>query len=53
MRWSVEMVIDLLGSGISNEEIIQDHPEQKKMIFQLFLKFAKMYLSGQTNQNVA
>lgn len=33
MRWSVEMVIDLLGSGISNEEIIQDHPEQKKMIF--------------------
>lgn len=53
MRWSVEMVIDLLGSGISNEEIIEDHPELEKEDILSCLKFAKMYLSGQSIQNVA
>ena len=53
MRWSVEMVIDLLGSGISNEEIIEDHPELEKGDILACLKFAKMYLSGQTIQNLS
>ena len=53
MRWSVEMVIDLLGSGMSNEEIIEDHPELEKEDILACLKFAKMYLSGQSIQNVA
>ncbi|WP_395053900.1 DUF433 domain-containing protein [Flavobacterium sp.] len=53
MRWSVEMVIDLLGSGISSDDIIEDHPELEKDDILACLKFAKMYLSGQTIQNVA
>lgn len=27
MRWPVEVIIDLLSSGMTNEEIIVDHPE--------------------------
>lgn len=27
MRWPVEIVLDLIGSGMSFEEIIADHPE--------------------------
>ena len=53
MRWSVEMVIDLLGSGMSSNEIIEDHPELEKDDILACLKFAKMYLSGQSIQNVA
>jgi uncharacterized protein (DUF433 family) len=52
MRWSVEMIIDLLGSGMSGEEIIEDHPELEKEDILASLKFARMYLSGQPLQNV-
>jgi uncharacterized protein (DUF433 family) len=30
MRWPVEVIIDLLGSGMTNEEILEDHPELEK-----------------------
>ncbi|WP_395045251.1 DUF433 domain-containing protein [Flavobacterium sp.] len=53
MRWSVEMVLDMLGSGMSSDEIIEDHPELEKEDILACLKFAKMYLSGQSIQNVA
>lgn len=53
MRWSVEMILDLLGSGMSNNEIIEDHPELEKEDILACLKFAKLYLSGQSIQNVA
>jgi uncharacterized protein (DUF433 family) len=53
MRWSVEMVLDLLGSGMSINEIIEDHPELEKEDILACLKFAKLYVSGQTIQNVA
>lgn len=33
MRWSVEIIIDLLGSGMSVDEIIEDTPNSKKKIF--------------------
>lgn len=52
MRWTVEMIIDLLGSGMSNEEILEDHPELEKEDILASLKFAKMYLSGQSLQNI-
>ena len=26
MRWTVEMIIGLLGLGMTNEEILEDHP---------------------------
>ncbi len=42
MRWTVEMIIDLLGSGMTNEEILEDHPELEKEDIVASLKFAKM-----------
>ena len=42
MRWTVEMIIDLLGSGMSSEEIINDHPELEKEDILESLKFAKL-----------
>jgi uncharacterized protein (DUF433 family) len=39
MRWSVEMIIDLLGSGMTFEEIIEDHPELEKEDILACLKF--------------
>jgi uncharacterized protein (DUF433 family) len=30
MRWPVEVVIDMLGSGMTIDEIIEDHPELEK-----------------------
>lgn len=30
MRWPVEVIIDMLGSGMSTEEILEDHPELEK-----------------------
>jgi uncharacterized protein (DUF433 family) len=52
MRWSVEMIIDLLGSGMTVEQIIEDHPELEKEDILASLKFARMYLSGQPLQNI-
>jgi uncharacterized protein (DUF433 family) len=30
MRWLVEVIIDLIASGMSFDEIISDHPELEK-----------------------
>ena len=30
MRWPVEVVIDLIASGMSFDDIINDHPELEK-----------------------
>ncbi len=51
MRWSVEMIIDMLGSGMDIKEIIEEHPELEKEDILASLKFARMYLSGQQLQN--
>lgn len=53
MRWPVEVIIDMLGSGMSTDEIIEDHPELEKEDILACLNFAKLYLSGQTIKSVA
>ena len=53
MRWPVEVIIDMLGSGMSTEEIVEDHPELVKEDILACLNFAKLYLSGQTIKSVA
>ena len=30
MRWPVEVILDMLGAGMTTEEIIQDHPDLEK-----------------------
>ena len=49
MRWTVEMIIDLLGSGMSNDEIIEDHPElEKEEVDFVCLNFANPDMVGHT-----
>lgn len=47
MRWPVEIIIDMLGSGMSTEEILEDHPELEKEDILASLNFVRLYLSGQ------
>ena len=30
MRWPVEVILDMLSSGMSPEDIVKDHPELEK-----------------------
>lgn len=53
MRWPVEVIIDMLGSGMSTDEIIGDHPELEKEDVLACLNFAKLYLAGQNIKSVA
>ena len=53
MRWPVEVIIDMLGSGMTTGEIIHDHPELEKEDILASLKFAKLYLTGQSIKDVA
>lgn len=53
MRWSVEMVLDLLGSGMQINEIIEDHPELEKEDIFACLHYAKLSLSGKPILQVA
>lgn len=53
MRWPVEVIIDLLGSGMTIEQILEDHPELEKEDILASLNFVKLYLSGRTIKDVA
>ncbi len=46
MRWPVEVIIDMLGSGMTIEQIIDDHKELEREDILASLNFAKLYLSG-------
>lgn len=39
MRWPVEVVIDLIASGMSFDDIINDHPELEKEDIQAALAY--------------
>jgi uncharacterized protein (DUF433 family) len=47
MRWPVEVILDMLGSGMSVEEILSDHDELEKEDILACLQYAKLSLSGQ------
>jgi len=53
MRWPIEVIIDLLGSGMTIDQIIEDHPELEKEDILASLNFLKLYLSGRTINEVA
>jgi len=48
MRWPVEVVIDLIASGMSFDEIVEDHPELEKDDILASLAYAKITLSGKS-----
>lgn len=53
MRWPVEVILDMLGSGMSMEDILVDHPELEKEDVLQAIQFAKFYVSGHTTKDVA
>ena len=53
MRWSVEIIIDLLSSSMTIEQIIEDHPELEKEDVLASLEYAKITLSGRSIREVA
>ena len=44
MRWPVEVIMDMLGSGMTLEEIIEDHPELVREDILACLQYAKLFL---------
>ncbi|MFT4834261.1 MAG: hypothetical protein ACI83W_001117 [Marinoscillum sp.] len=53
MRWPVEVVLDLLGSGMTSEEIVEDHPELEKEDIMACLSYARLAVSGESYHLVA
>lgn len=53
MRWPVEVIIDMLGSGMSISEILEDHPELEREDILASLNYAKMLVSGRTINETA
>ena len=53
MRWPVEVIIDMLSSGMLADEILSDHPELEKEDILASLQYAKLALSGHSLQDVA
>ena len=53
MRWPVEVIIDILGSGMTTEESLEDHKELEKEDILASLNFAKLYISGHSIKDVA
>jgi len=48
MRWPVEVLLDMLLSEMSFEEILEDHPELEKEDILASLEYAKILVSGRT-----
>ncbi len=47
MRWPVEVILDLLGSGMTISDILADHPELEREDIIACLNYARILLSGQ------
>lgn len=47
MRWPVEVILDLLASRMSIDDIINDHPELEREDIIAALNYARIALSGQ------
>lgn len=52
MRWPVELIIDMIASGMSFAEILADHPELEMDDILASLAYAKVTLSGKSLQEV-
>ena len=52
MRWPVVVLLDLLGSGMTNAEIIEDHPELVVEDIYAVLQYAGLLASGRPLSDV-
>ena len=46
MRWPVEVILDMLSTGMTPEQIIEDHPELEYEDITACLNFARLSVSG-------
>jgi uncharacterized protein (DUF433 family) len=53
MRWPVEVILDMLGSGMEIAEILEDHPELEKEDILASLYYAKLSISGDILKEVS
>ena len=53
MRWPVEVILDMLGSGMEITDILEDHPELEKKDILAALYYAKLSVSGDILKNVS
>lgn len=53
MRWPVEVILDMMGSGMTIEEILEDHPELVREDILASIQFARLFVSGNTLKDVA
>ena len=53
MRWPVEVILDMLSSEMTIEEIIADHAELEKEDILACLQYAKLLASGADLKRVA
>ena len=53
MRWPVEVILDLVASGMSIEDILTDHPELVREDIIACLQYARLLASGEPVQRVA
>jgi uncharacterized protein (DUF433 family) len=50
MRWPVEVVLDMLGAGMTTDQILADHPELEKEDITASLQYARLSVSGEAYQ---
>jgi len=53
MRWPVEVILDLVASGMTIDDILTDHPELEREDIIACLQYARLLASGEPVQRVA
>lgn len=53
MRWPVEVILDLLASGMTEQGILIDHPELEDEDIRAALRYARRIVSGETLSRAA
>jgi uncharacterized protein (DUF433 family) len=53
MRWPVDLVLDMVASGMSMDEIVADHPELERDDILACLACARVLVSGEPVRQVA
>jgi uncharacterized protein (DUF433 family) len=53
MRWPVEVILDLVASGMAMDEILADHPELEREDLLACMHYVRMLVSGESLRPVA
>ena len=53
MRWPVEVILDMVGSEMTFEEILEDHPELEREDIIAAVNYAKLLVSGKSFKQAA